>query len=54
MNNLEGEEIFKLRRGVKTSVVDPVQFFHIRIRVSGFKNSDPDPGDPKRPDSDRI
>ena len=26
-------------------------FFSIRIRGSGFKNPDPDPGDPKRPDS---
>ena len=32
------------------SVADLVQFFRIGIRGSGFKHSDPDPGDPKRPD----
>ena len=35
---------------VKTSVADPVNFFWIRIRGSGLKNTDPDPSDPKRPD----
>ena len=29
-------------------------FFRIRIRGSGFKNTDPDPGDPKKTGSDRI
>ena len=35
---------------VSSSVADPVHFFGIRIRGSGFKNLDSDPGDPKRPD----
>ena len=30
------------------SVADPVHFFRIRIRGSGFSNTDPDPGDPKK------
>ena len=38
------------------SVADPVHFFRIRIRGSGFKipDTDPDPGDPKTTGSDRI
>ena len=39
-----------------TSVAVPVLFFRIRIRIheSGFSNTDPDPGDPKKTWSDRI
>ena len=33
---------------VKISVADPVHFFRIRIRGSGFLNTDPDPGEPKK------
>ena len=38
------------KQGMVGSVADPVHFFRIRICESGFINSDPDPGDPKRPD----
>ena len=37
-----------------TSVADPVHFFRIRIRGSGFLNTDPDPDDPKKAGSDQI
>ena len=30
-------------KGVKSSVADPVHFFRIRIRGSGYKNTVPDP-----------
>ena len=37
--------------GLFINVPDPVHFFLIRIRGSGFKNSDLlDPAEPKRPD----
>ena len=39
---------------IQTSVADPVHFFGIRIRGSGFLNTDPDPGDPKKTGSDRF
>ena len=41
---------------VGNSVADPVHFFRIGIQISGsgFKNPDPDPGDPKKTGSDRI
>ena len=37
---------------VKISVADPINFIRFRIRGSGFQNpyTDPNPGDPKRPD----
>ena len=38
------------------NVADPVNFFRIQIRLrgSGFKNPDPDLGNPKKTGSDRI
>ena len=39
---------------MKSSVADPVHFFRIRIRGSGFLKTDPDPDDPKKAGSDRI
>ena len=39
---------------MKSSVADPVHFFRIRMRGSGFKNTDPDPEDSKKTGSDRI
>ena len=38
---------------LESSVADPIRF-RIRIRGSGFQNTDPDPGDPKKTGSDRI
>ena len=56
MHDIKAEYLFMFFVWCIISVADPVHFFRIRIRIrgSGFKNQDPDPGDPKKTGSGYV